>query len=792
MITIMNTMNKHYKALELDKILNMLSELTSCEDAKELALKTEPSFGLFEVQEQMKLTEDAFILSGRFGAPSFGSVKNPMSALRRGEAGGVMSPLELLRVAETLRIIRGVREWRNKSANVETSLNLHFERLSPNKYLEEKITTTILSEEEIADNASPALYDIRRKKRQAASKAREILDKIVRSSSYQKFLQDAIITQRSGRFVVPVKAECRSSIPGLVHDTSSSGATVFVEPMGVVQANNDIRVLESKEEAEIERILFELSSEAGASADTISESYNALVELNLIFAKASLGYKMRASVPKINNKGYINLKSARHPLISAKSVVPTDISLGKDFDTLVITGPNTGGKTVSLKTVGLFTLMAMCGLMIPCEDGSEISTFEKVLVDIGDEQSIEQSLSTFSAHMTNIVSILKVADNRSLVLIDELGAGTDPVEGAALAVAILDELKGKGAKIASTTHYAELKEYALRTERVENGCCEFDVATLRPTYKLLIGIPGKSNAFAISERLGMEKELVDKARELVSSESRRFEAAVESLEDRRQQLQRELEDAKEKSLKADTDKQKAEIELQKVRKQAESEIQRAKHEASLILSRTKAQADALLAEIESFKKKAELSADDKAKLRQAMRKMEDEADPIAKAKDDGYTLPRPLKKGDTVLIYDIDKKATLLETPKEGDTQVMVQAGVIKTRVRISNLRLMKDEKVKMEGKSITKNIRSTLDIRGISEIDVRGQTAVEAIMAVDSAIDTAILRHTEKLTIIHGKGTGVLRKEIQNFLRHHKSVKSFRLGTFGEGEAGVTIVELR
>lgn len=785
-------MNKHYKALELDKILKMLADLTSCEDAQAKALEVEPLWGLFEVQEQMKQTEDAFILSGRFGTPSFGGIKNPMSALRRGEAGGVMSTTELLRVAETLRVIRSVKEWRSKSASVETSLNLLFERLAPNKYLEEKITTTILSEEEIADNASPALYDIRRKKRQAASKAREILDKIVRSSTYQKFLQDSIITQRSGRFVVPVKAECRSSIPGLVHDTSSSGATVFVEPMGVVQANNDIRVLESKEEAEIERILFELSAEAGASSDTISESYNALVELNLIFAKASLGYKMKASVPKINNKGIIDLKSARHPLLDQKTAVPTSISLGKDFDTLVITGPNTGGKTVSIKTVGLFTLMAMCGLMIPAEDGSEVSTFEKVLVDIGDEQSIEQSLSTFSAHMTNIVSILKVADDRSLVLIDELGAGTDPVEGAALAVAILDELRNKGAKIASTTHYAELKEYALRTERVENGCCEFDVATLKPTYKLLIGIPGKSNAFAISERLGMEKQLVDRARELVSNESRRFEAAVESLEDRRQELQRELDEAKEMSSKANADKQKAQTELERVRKQADSELQRAKHEAQLLLSRTKAQADALIEEIESLKKKAELSADDKAKLRKAMRKMEDEADPIAKAKDDGYVLPRPLQKGDTVLIYDIDKKATLLETPKKGDTQVMVQAGVIKTRVKISNLRLMKDEKVKMGGKSITKNIRSTLDTRGVSEIDVRGQTAEEAIMSVDSAIDTAILSHTERLTVIHGKGTGVLRREIQNFLRHHKAVKSFRLGTFGEGEAGVTIVELR
>lgn len=785
-------MNKHYKALELDKILKMLSQLTSCEDAREKALELEPCRGLFEAQEQMKQTEDAFILSGRFGAPSFGNIKNPLSALRRGEAGGVMSTTELLRVAEALRVIRSVKEWRSKSASVETSLNLLFDRLCPNKYLEEKIASTVLSEEEIADNASPALYDIRRKKRQAASKAREILDKIVRSSSYQKFLQDSIITQRSGRFVVPVKAECRSAIPGLVHDTSSSGATVFVEPMGVVQANNDIRVLESKEAAEIERILFELSAEAGANADTIDESYNALTELNLIFAKANLGYKMKASVPKINSNGIIKLKSARHPLIDPKAVVPTDISLGQDFDTLVITGPNTGGKTVSLKTLGLFTLMAMCGLMLPADDGSEISVFRRVLVDVGDEQSIEQSLSTFSAHMTNIVLILKAADNQSLVLIDELGAGTDPVEGAALAVAILDELRSKGAKIASTTHYAELKEYALRTPRVENGCCEFDVATLRPTYRLLIGIPGKSNAFAISERLGMDKKLVDKARELVSTESQRFEAAVESLEDRRQELQRELEKARKTAQRATDDKEKAKTELERVRRQADSQLQQAKHEAQLILSRTKAQADAILEEMESLRNKERLSSEDKARLRQAMKKIEDEADPVEKADNDGYTLPRPLKKGDTVLIYDIDKKATLLETPKSSDTQVMVQAGIIKTRVKISNLRLIKDEKVKIGGKSITKTLSSSLDTRGAREVDVRGQTAQEAIMSVDSAIDTAVLNRIEHLTVIHGKGTGVLRREIQNFLKHHKAVKSFRLGTFGEGEAGVTVVELK
>ena len=785
-------MNKHLKALELDKILNMLADLATCEDAAELALQTRPLNGLFEVQEQMAQTADAYMLSGRFGTPSFGGIKNPVGALRRCEAGGVLNTTELLRVAETLRVIRSVKEWRSRSASVETALDLLFERLCPNKYLEEKITTCILSEEEIADNASPALYDIRRKKRVAASKARDILDKLVRSPTHQKFLQDTIVTQRSGRFVVPVKAECRSAIPGLVHDTSSSGATVFIEPMGVVQANNDIRVLEAKEEAEIERILMELSVEAGGCADTIAESYYSLVELNLIFAKANLGYKMKACVPKINNKGIIDIKSGRHPLLEPKTAVPTNINLGKSFNTLVITGPNTGGKTVSIKTIGIFTLMAMCGLMIPADEGSEISVFDKVLVDIGDEQSIEQSLSTFSAHMTNIVSILKNADSKSLVLIDELGAGTDPVEGAALAVAILDELRHKGARIASTTHYAELKEYALKTEGVENGCCEFDVSTLRPTYKLLIGIPGKSNAFAISLRLGMDGHIIDRAKELVSSESRRFEQAVESLEDRRQELEKELKEAKLLSEKANADKAAAEKELSKVKSRAETELAKARHEAQLLLSRTKAQADALLSEIEEMKKKASLSADDKAKLRSTMKKLEDEADPIAKTKDDKYTLPRPLQKGDTVLIYDIDKKATLLETPAKGDSTVLVQAGVIKTRVKITNLRLMKDEKVKISGRAITKNIRDTLDTRGVSEIDVRGQTGEEAVMSVDSALDTAILSHVGRLTVIHGKGTGVLRKEIHNFLRHHKAVKSFRLGTFGEGEAGVTIIELK
>lgn len=782
-------MNRHFKALELDKILTLLAKETTIPDAYELALKIEPMYGLFEVEESLKQTDDAYMLIGRFGAPSFGGMNNIANALRRAQAGGCLTTLELLRIAQALRVIRGIKEWRSKSAGIETSLDNHFESLSTNKFLEEKINTCIIGEEELCDNASPTLYDIRRKIRVAQSKAREVLDKIIHSSTYQKYLQDAIVTQRDGRYVVPVKAECRGNVAGLVHDTSSSGSTVFIEPMGVVQANNDIRVLESKEQAEIERILYELSASCGTHADEIIESYNFAVELNVIFAKAQLGYKMKAVKPKMNDKGEIDLKEARHPLIDPKKVVPTDITLGKTFDTLVITGPNTGGKTVSLKTIGLLTLMAMCGLMVPCAENSELSTFRRVLVDIGDEQSIEQSLSTFSAHMTNIIGILKLANRSTLALIDELGAGTDPVEGAALAVSILEKLRSRGAKIASTTHYAELKEYALKTEKVENGCCEFDVKTLRPTYKLLIGVPGKSNAFAISKRLGMEDDVVDRARELVSTESRQFEDVVETLEERRQDLDELLKKTKDELNKARIDRENAKKELERAKRDAEREIEKSKHEASLLLSKTKAQAYALIDELEKAQKAKNMSVEDRAKLKKNMRDLEDTADPIKRTQNSSYKLPRELKVGDSVLIFDIDKKAEVLELPEKG--QVLVQAGIIKTRVPLSNLRLLNDEKVtvpKRPERKITKNVCA----RAETEIDLRGQTAIEAIIAVDQAIDTAILTNTHNLTVIHGKGTGVLRAEIHRHLKTHKAVKKFRLGTFGEGEAGVTIVELK
>lgn len=783
---------KYYKMLELDKILALLADETAGEDAKQRVMQLEPSTGLFEVKELLSQTGDAHMLIGRFGNPSFGGIKNVAGYLRRAEAGSVLSMIDLMRIAEVLRVIRAVKEWYKHSANMQTSLEMYFDGLVPNKYLEDKINTAIVSEEEMSDNASPELASLRRKIRIAESKAREQLEKLVRSSTYQKYLQDAIITMRGGRYVVPVKAEFRSNIPGLVHDTSASGATVFVEPMKAVDINNDIRVLKSKEKEEIERILYELSAEAGSFADSIISSYNSLVELDVIFAKARLAYKMKASLPQMNDKGEIMLRKARHPLINKDKVVATDIELGISFDTLVITGPNTGGKTVSLKTVSLLTLMAMCGMMIPAAENSRISVFDNILADIGDEQSIEQSLSTFSAHMTNIIDILGCADDKSLVIIDELGAGTDPVEGAALAIAILEDLRKKGAKIAATTHYAELKAYALQTLGVENGCCEFDVATLCPTYRLLIGLPGRSNAFAISQRLGMDINIVERAKELVSSENRQFEDIVSDLQEKQQMLEKRLEQADKMVSESKKAKENAERELEKIKRASADALEKAKADAQNLVARTKAQAYAMLDELEQLQKnKQKATAEDKSKLKADIRAMEDSADPIKKSTDSNYVLPRKLKQGDSVLIFDIDKKAVVLE-PEDGSGNVLVQAGIIKTRVSVKNLRLLNEKPAKTVAPTSTKSIARSVAGRAVSEIDVRGMTAVEAIMAVDNAIDGAVLMNINQLTIIHGKGTGVLRREIHAHLKGNKAIRSFRLGVYGEGESGVTIAELK
>lgn len=783
-------MDRNLKALELDKILNKLAEETAFADSKQSALQLRPANDLYTVNKLLKQTDDAYMLSGRFGSPSFGGITNVVNSLKRAEAGGCLTMGELLKVAEALRVIRGLKQWRDKSAGIETVLDTYFNTLTPNKFLEEKIFTSIISEEEMSDLASVALSAIRKKIKQTSSKAREVLDKMVRSQAYQKYLQDPIVTIRDGRFVVPVKSECRGEIPGLVHDTSSSGATVFVEPMGAVEANNAVKVLKSKEEAEIERILFELSATAGSYAKNIINSYYTAVQLDVIFAKAALAYKMKASMPIMNDSGIINLNKARHPLIDRDRVVPISVYLGEEFNSLVITGPNTGGKTVTLKTIGLLTAMAMCGLMIPAGDESKLSVFEKILVDIGDEQSIEQSLSTFSAHMTNIIRILDHTDSKSLVLIDELGAGTDPVEGAGLAIAILEQLRGQGAKIASTTHYAELKEYALQSAGVENACCEFDVATLQPTYKLLIGVPGRSNAFAISERLGMNKALVDKARQLVSDESRRFEDVVEKLENQRQTLDEKIRFAERISQQVQKEREDVQREIEQLKKQAEYELKKAREEARRITSTTRATADALIEELNDLQKHKQLTAEEKAKLRADIRNMENNADPVEKAKQSNYKLPRALKKGDNVLIFDIDKKAVVLEEPK-GDS-VLVQAGIIKTKVNLDNLRLLEDKKKPQVQRSTRRTVKSNATVKAVTEIDLRGMTAMEAIMELDRQLDSATLSGMHQVTIIHGKGTGVLRKEVHNYLKRCKYVKTYRLGVFGEGEAGVTIAELK
>ncbi len=794
-------MNRDYTALELDKILEKLSKFVASEDGKaEIALLS-PESDLNTVQALLNQTTDAHMLMARFGAPSFGGLKNINNALARANAGSVLSMRELLDVAEVLRSIRGIVQWRSKNEGVRCSVDVYFDALTPNKYLEDKITSAIVSEDEMSDNASPALYDIRRKIRAASSKIRDRLDKMIRSSQYQKALREAIVTMRNGRYVVPVKIEHRSEISGLVHDTSSSGATVFIEPAGVVEANNEIKVLQGKEQEEIDRILYELSAEAGSFYEGIKASYECAVELDVIFAKAKLAYDMKAMTPILNDSGKIILNKARHPLIDPKKVVPTDIRLGTDFDTLIITGPNTGGKTVSIKTLGLFSLMAMCGLMIPAGDRSEISVFDNVFADIGDEQSIEQSLSTFSSHMTNIVRIIGEADEHSLVLIDELGAGTDPVEGAALATAILERIHEKGAKIAATTHYAELKVYALETPGVENGCCEFDVSSLKPTYRLLIGVPGRSNAFAISSRLGIENSVIERAKQLVSSENASFEDVIETLEKSRQDFEIKRDEAEKirlEAAKAKAEAQKYKDSIEDLRKK---ELEKAQEQATRIIEQAKRSAYSLVNELEELKKesaKAKDKAEAARRARQLMKKSMGEFDDItnpvtaALSDDENYVVPTNLKIGDEVILADIGKTATVtaLEN-KKGEVEVL--AGIIKMRTPKENLRLSKN-KQREKNKQMPKKAQHEFKVAGAdkTECDLRGMNVEEGIMELERHLDRCMRLGLTEISVIHGKGTGVLRKGIQDYLRKCKFVKSFRLGTFGEGESGVTIVTLK
>ncbi len=786
---------KNIKILELSSVLELLSHEASMADAKALALELKPSTLLSEVGENLKNTEDAYLVMAKNSAPTFGRAVNVIGSVARADLGSSLSIKELLEVAEVLSVTRSLKDFGADNVSCDSSIYKYFEVLTPNKFLESKITFAIKSEEELSDSASPLLADIRRKITIKSASIRDNLERIVRGPA-AKYLQENIITQRDGRFVVPVKAEHKSEIKGLVHDTSATGSTLFIEPMSVVETNNEIRVLKLREQDEIVRILAELSAEVATFAESIKLSYNALVKLNFIFAKAQLAYKMKAIVPKLNTKGYVYLKRARHPLIPARSVVPITVSLGGEYNTLIITGPNTGGKTVTLKTVGLLSLMAMCGLMIPADDGSEIAVFSKVFADIGDEQSIEQSLSTFSSHMVNIIAVLEECDENSLVLFDELCAGTDPIEGAALAKAILMKLHEKNVKTVATTHYAELKSYAIDEDGVENASCEFDVATLKPTYRLIIGIPGRSNAFSISKKLGLDEGLIEVAKEQISDDDTRFERVVASLESAR--LAAEKEHTAATRLRAEAAELKRQVELrdQELRKNRDKIMSDTREKATHIVEDARNRAAILLNSLEDIKK--QLTKENAAKMldearrgfKKSLEDMEDNANPVV-VDNGGEKLKEMPKVNDIVIIANINRDATVLAVD-EKNKKVQVMSGSMKMWVKLSELRIKKGatSTERPKTRKVT-GLASRAERSATGEIDLRGMASDEAILELDKYIDNAVLSGIGTVTIIHGKGTGVLRKAVQDHLRHHKSIKTFRIGLFGEGENGVTIAEI-
>lgn len=786
--------NRHYKALELDKILNMLAGEVECEDAKKIIYNIVPSSDEMQVRNLLQQTDDAFVTSVKFGVPSFSGLKNIDVPLRKAEFGGSLSIQELLQVVGVLKVFRAIKVYQERVAEMPKSFSEKFSQVYQNNYLLSSISKAIISDDEIADEASTKLCSIRKKIRSLSLRIREQLDKMIHSVNVQKYLQDPVVTIRESRFVIPVKSEYKGEVPGLIHDTSASGATLFVEPMSVVEANNNIRVLQSEERNEINKILLRLSNMVGEFAGTIRKSYETSVSLCVMYAKADLAYKMHATLPKINTSGNIKLYNARHPLIKKDKVVPIDVELGIDFDTLVVTGPNTGGKTVALKTVGLLTLMSMCGLLIPVSEGSEISIFDQVLVDVGDEQSIEQSLSTFSSHMVNIIDILQLSAKeksaQKLILIDELGSGTDPVEGAALAVAILERFHMYGAKVFATTHYAQLKAYAIKTDKVQNASCEFDIKTLRPTYKLLIGIPGKSNAFAITEKLGIDKSILDRAQEFISSDNAKFEKVIASLEVSRQELEAERENIDRTNAKITQLKDKLDREYADLKKQKEYLQIQAREKAFEIVRKTKLEASSILNELKSVKAGSKLfKSSDREKLKKKLANMEDVADPIEQVEYTDEGLSRKVKRGDALFLIDLNKSAVAI-SDEDSSQNVMVQVGGMKLRVPVKNLRFEK-KKQKQSQTVNERTVESKIQKKIVQELDLRGYDSIDAIIELDKFIDSALLSGVNQLTIIHGKGTGVLRRAVQKHLKSHKSVKSYRLGNFGEGEAGVTIVTL-
>ena len=788
--------DKSIRTLELPRVLELLSEQAVSAEARQRALRLRPETEVEEVLRLLDQTDAARNLIGLRGSPSFSGVKPVAEALDRADRGGALNTRELLTIADLLTAARRAKEYFNDEAAEKTAIDHLFLSLHGNRFLEEKIKRAIPDEDTIADAASTELADIRRHMRAAQAKSRQILQKIISSPSYGKILQETIITQRDGRFVVPVKAEHKGDLPGLVHDISSTGATLFVEPMGVVQANNEYIELQAKEQKEIDRILAEFSAEAAAHREDIQWDYDTLVHLDLIFARGQLSYKMNAVRSEVRRDGAIHLRKARHPLLDPKTAVPIDIELGDSFDTLVITGPNTGGKTVTLKTLGLLTLMTQCGLHIPAADRSAVSVYERVLADIGDEQSIEQSLSTFSAHMVNIVEILKEADRHSLVLFDELGAGTDPVEGAALAIAVIQHVRRLGAKVAATTHYAELKTFAMTTAGVENASCEFDVETLAPTYRLLIGIPGKSNAFAISKRLGLPQSIIDQAAARIDAENVRFEDVLTQLDRQRQEMEREKEEARKLRREMEDAAKTAREYRQRLEMERDKAVQKAQAEARAILDEARRTADQVFAELNDMRRRQEKEAswqeqnDRRAGLRRRLNEAED-----ALGGHEELPVPpptRPAKVGDTVELVKMGTRATVLAVNKDGGLQL--QAGILKITAKREEVRVVEDAgDGKKQAAHIAQRAEHKLRALGASpEVDLRGMMTDEALLVLDRFLDSAVMGRLETVTVIHGKGTGAVRKAVRDHLKRSRYVKSFRPGRYGEGEDGVTVVELK
>ncbi|MBQ8340836.1 MAG: endonuclease MutS2 [Clostridia bacterium] len=791
--------DKTLRKLEYDEILKMLAACAPTKGAQERALALLPDDDEDVVRRNLTRTGDACRLLSDKGMPSFGSVTDISDALERAGKGATLSTRDLLNVGNILRTSRGLLDYIHVNRRFETVLDEIFDRLMPDRKLEDRIYRTIVAEDVIADEASPALADIRRKIRGTNNKIKETLQHYITSSTYSKALQDNIVTMRNGRYVVPVRVESKNEIKGLIHDTSSSGATIFVEPMAVVDANNELRMLESKEQHEIERVLAELSAAVATEGGALSLNYQNISELAFVFTCGRLAEKMNAVMPVIAAERRLKLINARHPLIAADRVVPINVSLGGEWDTLIITGPNTGGKTVTLKTLGLFALMAQSGLFIPADEGSTVCLFDRVLVDLGDEQSIEQSLSTFSSHMVHIVEIVNDLSPNARVLFAELGAGTDPVEGAALAVAIVDEVRRSGALAALTTHYAELKAYALDTDGVQNASCEFDVATLRPTYKLVIGTPGKSNAFAISEKLGLPPRVVAEAKALIGSDNRRFETVIEKLEEARIQMERDRDEAA--KLRAIIESQKADAKklLDRTKAQTDKLLGDAQSKATALVESARASSEFVFQQLEQVRREREserlgehLEATRRA-VRAHLKENEGRFNPVEERSNKEYKLPRPLRKGDEVYLVDIDKKGVLLSDPDHGGN-VIVQAGIIKTKSKVSNLRLIEEETSIKSGseKTSVKSYSASVSRNFKDEIDLRGQTGDEAWFMVDKYLDTALLAGFHTVRLIHGKGTGALRVALWKYLKTDKRIKSFRIGQYGEGDGGVTVVELK